>query len=578
MSVRVGSWLIAGLGLFVGCGGRSELSLELLDGGHAGSAGSAGGHAGVAATAGAFAVGGRAGGSGGGGASNGGSAFNGGSAGSPSGGSDNAGSASAGMGGTAGMDRGPGWYVDPILGSDENPGNFAAPFKTLEHAASVASSGETVWLFDGTYDESTEPRFANWPDQDCTTGAGVSFAEGVQLEALNSGQPHLVTGSHGLCLSGGAVRGLQLECGAPGGHAVEVSSGIQGISGSSFTGCGNPASPATNGVNAGLVVSGDARVTLTAGNLADYSGHPNYAFAAVSDDATLTVGSGTLSTLTSAFALSGTAHIDLEGVEVTAQNSARRAGTALALLDGTPTVTLSGSTIRNYSAAIHVGDSNPNLIIDNSTIVDTNNGILALRLVPGSLRASITNSRFERLDAGLLLFPFSGPVDISVSNSEFKTVNRPILTAIGGALSLTDVTISDCYFGAAVSARPGLSPLSATFRRVSVTGSQAYGISLSGRASTLFDLGTSAAPGGNLVRDNNLGASGSSNLVFYSESPILISAIGNSWTPNTQGTDANGQCSVAAEEQSLDLTNASGPNFTSQNGNQAILRLSEKGP
>jgi len=59
---------------------------------------------------------------------------------------------------------------------------------------------------------------------------------------------------------------------------------------------------------------------------------------------------------------------------------------------------------------------------------------------------------------------------------------------------------------------------------------------------------------------------------------ILISAIGNSWTPNTQGTDENGQCSVAGSEQTFELTSANGPNFVSGSGNKAVLRLAEKAP
>jgi len=342
-----------------------------------------------------------------------------------------------------------------------------------------------------------------------------------------------------------------------------VSSGAQRISGSSFTGCGG-----------GLVVSGDAHVTLTAGNLADYAGYPTQSFAAVTDNATLTVGAGRLSTLGNAFALSGAASLDLEGVEVVSQDSARQAGSAIALLDGTPTVALSGSAIRNFSTGIHLGSSNPNLMIDNTTIADTHIGIGGLRTVAGSLRASITRSHFERLDVGFFLFPFTGPVDISVSNSEFHAISRPTLISIGGSLSLTDVTVSDCHFAVAVSARDNAEPLRATFRRVSVIRSTAGGFSLHGVASTIFDLGTTLSPGGNSVRDS----SGGISLLFYSHSPILISAIGNTWTPNTQGTDANGQCSVVGEAQTFDLASANGPNFASQDDNQAILRLAEKSP
>jgi hypothetical protein len=107
---------------------------------------------------------------------------------------------------------------------------------------------------------------------------------------------------------------------------------------------------------------------------------------------------------------------------------------------------------------------------------------------------------------------------------------------------------------------------------------QRFGLALAGLASTIFDLGTSSSPGANVVSDNQLAGLDEGNLWFSAVSPILISAIGNTWDPNTQGTDASGQCSVSGPGQSFDLTTAHGPNFVSADDNQAILRLAESAP
>lgn len=45
-----------------------------------------------------------------------------------------------------------GFWVDPLNGNDANSGSAASPFRTIGHAMGAASLGQTVWLYDGTYD------------------------------------------------------------------------------------------------------------------------------------------------------------------------------------------------------------------------------------------------------------------------------------------------------------------------------------------------------------------------------------------------------------------------------------------
>ncbi|HYP74860.1 MAG TPA: DUF1565 domain-containing protein [Polyangiaceae bacterium] len=591
-------WLMVATGVFIGCGGRSGLSMTSEPTGAAGHSGASGtnalpwgvsglsnGGAGSAHGAGAPAAGtaGLVHGSGGMAAGSGvagdspASAGLGGHAGL---GGAAAAAGSAGLAGSAGgaIDHA-GWYVDPVHGSDRSSGNFDAPFKTLERAASVAISGDTVWLFDGTYDPSTERQFAEWPGHDCGMGEGVRFVADVRLKALNSGRPRLsIAGRHGLCLSGGEVQGLQLECLRADGHAVEVTSGIEGIVDSTFRNCGST-TLSTSENEAALDVSGDALVQLTAEDTSDYSGYPNYTFAAVRDNATLTVYGGTVSALHRAFVVRDSATLSLQGVRLLGQDPAQHADQAIQVLDGKPTVILSNGTIENFGSAIRVQSPSARLSIDRSTVKDSFFGLLAQRAQKSSLQVEITTSHFESLDVALFLYPFAGAVSLSLSDSDFKAVARPLMAMLGGTLSLSDVTVRGCDFGAVIAAYTDSAPLDVSLRRVSVTGCRRGGLSLAGNASSIFDLGTSASAGGNVVRDNQRDAtSAHGNLAFVSPAPILISAIGNTWDPNTQGTDENGQCSVDGGGEPLDLTSASGLNFVSGTDNQAILRLAEGAP
>jgi len=582
-------WLIFELSLLAACGGRSGLETFSLDaGGRAGSAPVAGGSESLAGTidrggsdGGAPALGGRSGASSGGasglsnggasgGTSAGGAAGGGGTAGGSSGSSGMGGSAAGANGGSAGSAATGDWYVDPVQGSDDNPGRFDAPWKTLGRAAEVARGSESVWLFDGIYDATTEPRFADLAGLDCANGAGVAFAANVRVKALHSGQPHLrVQGQHGLCLSGGLVEGLSFECAEAGGRIVEVLTGVQTIDESSFTNCGSTSAASTAPDAAGIEASGDALVTLTPGNLLDFSGEPNYALASLRDSASLRVIGGTATVRFRGFIASGSGTLDLEGVTLIGKNAGERAQWAVSVIDGSPQVTLrGGSSVSGYSEGIYVGKGNPVLRVDNASFADSGIGIFAR-----GMRGGVTNSHFANLNIGLFVFPSSQSADLSLSHLDFTAVDRPLYAMAGGRLSLSDIAISDCAAGALIAAYSSASPLDASLRRVSVTGCREGGVSLAGHASTHFDLGTSASPGENVLSGNQ-----SSNLFFQSSDPTLISAIGNTWDPNQQGTDAMGQCPVPGSARTFDLTVASGANFTSGVGSQAVLRLAEQQP
>jgi hypothetical protein len=567
---------MVGVGLLAACGGRSGLDSSGTSDfvrAEAGSPAQGGGRTGVggANIRGGSETGGNSLGGGPGAASSGGSA------GSVTGGSAGSGGSSGEVGGStagsAGSSGNGGWYVDPVLGKDTASGGFEAPFKTLERAAAAARDGETVWLFDGRYDAASEPRFADSEAVDCGVAAGVAFAPDVQIKALHSGKAQLlVAGGHGLCLAGGLVSGLRFECERPGRRIVEVVAGVQTIHESSFTNCGTPSYNTIIRDNAALDVSGDARVTLTSGTLQDYSGHPNYTLGSVRDSASLTVVGGTVTFQHDGFLASGSAVLDLEGVTLVGQNPSARADRAIAVIGGVPQVIVGrGTSIAHCADGIAGGGANPLLAVDHASFRDCGVGIVASGARGTVLRGSITNCDFTTVDTGVRIAPFAESVELSLSHLTFTAVARPIFALLGGRLSLTDITIADCEFPSSINALATSTPLDVVLRRVSIRGCQSGGLSLAG-AAQVFDLGTSASPGENVLRDNQRGGTGS-NLYFNSSG--LISAIGNTWDPDVQGTDSTGRCSVANVGESFDLSEASGPNFSSGSGNQAILRLAE---
>src|SRR6266478_790834 len=73
------------------------------------------------------------------------------------------------------------WFVAPT-GSDQNPGTLAAPFKTIQHAATIAGAGDHVEIRAGTYHETVTPAHSG------ATGAPITF------EAYNN-EPVFISGA-----------------------------------------------------------------------------------------------------------------------------------------------------------------------------------------------------------------------------------------------------------------------------------------------------------------------------------------------------------------------------------------------
>lgn len=123
------------------------------------------------------------------------------------------GAGTGGTGGTGGSSGVSQWYVDAQNGSDSSPGTQALPFKTLNRAATAALAGDTVNLLDGIWDSSIDVKLASSATTDCGLSSGIAFAPNITLRAVNPSNAIIVgAGYHGVCMSGGLVDGLLLDC------------------------------------------------------------------------------------------------------------------------------------------------------------------------------------------------------------------------------------------------------------------------------------------------------------------------------------------------------------------------------
>jgi hypothetical protein len=93
------------------------------------------------------------------------------------------GATAGGVGGEASTKPFHGVYVG-TKGDDTADGSEAAPFKTLDHAASLARAGDTIVFLDGSFAMGNQP---------------VAIADGVEIMAKNSGKATL-TGGGGVSL------------------------------------------------------------------------------------------------------------------------------------------------------------------------------------------------------------------------------------------------------------------------------------------------------------------------------------------------------------------------------------------
>ena len=89
-------------------------------------------------------------------------------------------------------------YYVATNGSDGNPGTFAAPWLTVQHAATTATAGATVYVMGGVYNQ-----IVSFPNSG-TQGSPITFQSYPGQTAILDGTGLAVSGTQGLITISGA--------------------------------------------------------------------------------------------------------------------------------------------------------------------------------------------------------------------------------------------------------------------------------------------------------------------------------------------------------------------------------------
>jgi hypothetical protein len=455
-----------------------------------------------------------------------------------------------GAGGAGGATSSLDYYVDPLAGDDLNPGSELLPFKTIEHAASLAIDGDSIWLEDGWYDWMTQPAFRD----DVT----ITFAHGVALRAIRPGFVQLfskvdVFGQGGLAFEGDAeLTGLHLVGFNP---ALRADHGRLELHAVSFE------SPWDEGIchsgeHALVMLSGTAKMSMDDAGGEAVAGTNAKCVVRLDDEAELTVQGGQISSGgweasqydSAIFGAWGHSKLRLDGVAVR--------GSVLTVLGawGSSSVSVAHSSIQG--GAVELGRAP------------------ALMTVADDASLTIESSWFDGADLQCCLYapnmydhpPPAGKVvmnDVTMSHcrgavalssdSEVRLENVSLSDNAGavfvrgggggGSLEIHNGRIASNELHG-IEIDPGSGDYSFSMRDSSVMRNGGDGIRIghnpgAGGALSL-DLGTLDDPGANFLGGNGRSLAGSVNLRIMDGAEILLFAVGNFWDSSTQGSDSGG--------------------------------------
>jgi len=484
----------------------------------------------------------------------------------------------------------------------------ASPCLTIAKAAGLAQANKTVWLMNGDYTGATQP-------------APIAVPAGLTLRALT---PGLAAVGQGIVLQGNAtVVGVVLRRNGFGDFgSIAASAGnvtIDGVKavGNSAIGSGFPAV---------LALSGTVHATMTPGNIADYAdqltpaGQSVAIYATLAGNAWLTVSGGVFGGAAlggsdgvsgafnrGAFNMTGSSRLDLNGVVLNVDSSGiflygdttqvnltgtllhaganSGPGYGIYAAKGTPQVTLVNSTISGFdhsyshsSTGIYVGTfAQPGVALTlsttNSSLTTNNVGVYVTEIgsSPSSLTWTGTNTSIAINTHGGIACHDACNIDLTGGEISENATNDPAAsghTFHGGVwmgmaaktyqLKLRNMIIVDNKSTAGSNANS----------------SDNSGVTMAGSASSVFDLGTAASPGNNLVQGNTSSAQ-TSGLNVNVAAGVTVSAVGNTFAPNVQGANAQGKYQLGTapcSASSCNLTAGSGANYRISGG---TLRLAQ---
>lgn len=487
------------------------------------------------------------------------------------------------MTGGGGSSAGPDIFVDPLHGSDSATGARVAPVQTISRASKLAGErgSATIWLLDGRYDETTEPGFTGAGTGGCGNGAGVALPNGIALRADHPGKAQIVvTGDHGLCVSGGRISGVAMS-GNNNLRLLEAKAGTVEVESSTFSGCGFPgvssvlASPQSEDLtSACIVASGTATVRLLAGNAQAWLSAAIGTFGAVRAQATLEMTGGVLTSTSEVatlglFAAAEQGAIRLASVAITGAVGSGPKGIGIRAQDNAR-VWVTNSSVEGLGMFAAVYSDGARLTIED--VVATNNqyGVVATGSGNGGPTISIQRTRFTGSDAAVMVQ--SGPTTLTIAGSAFNENTAGILINGSGTLDLSNTKLVNNQDGVRLSTSANVGSM--RLRNVEISHNSRVGLSIAGNLEGTFDLGSVADPGNNLLMGNATATNGGANLVIAGAPPVVILAVGNTWDASVQGANSEGRYSVSGAGATLEVSAGMGPNYRVLSGSSRI-RLAE---
>lgn len=411
--------------------------------------------------------------------------------------------------------------VNPETGLDSNDGSADAPVKTIRRALTLAEAGTTVYLAGGTYSEGSGETFMEAAD----SKHGYLVPAGVKVTAdpSNSGAP-VVIRNYGAdrdafrFVGDGELGSLRLEGFNRG---IAATTGTQLVKDVTMLAIRDTA----------VTLEGDADLTCTNCNISVAAGMAYF----LDDDANLSVdGASSINSLSPS---SGSAVIAIYLAEDSdAQAVVNLAGGASHGMHG-----VRGGKLTLQDADVRLHNSIGNQIwveaggdlkmfggrVSGGYLFDGGNNMSALT---SSGTVSINGTIFEDNPAGSLWFE-GGSADIR--NAVFRNIGDADTVFHGMGLNAitvyarTDLKMRDTQIQNVTAASNASPPISGTH------GVGIYVVNAEGD----IDLGTVAEPGRNHFHDCGF----TCLEVSSGAGTRTVQAAGNSWIPNEQDADGDGQ-------------------------------------
>lgn len=470
------------------------------------------------------------------------------------------------------MAIGRGLYVSPV-GVDTNAGTTAAPFKTISKALAQAIPGDTVWLLDGVWDASIEPKLGVTSGAPCLASTGLKLPDGVTLQAVNPRKATIrVAGNHSVCVSTGIVRNIHFDRPAGQGGHIEISGGTSLIEGCTFAGaygCGG------SGWEAAIYAANKAKVTVVGTGAEDINDADGCQFVTVRSESDVTLsklkivnGKAAVTSGTSAILVVDKSTLRLIEVSLTRVGTGSR-GIGM----GSATVIMQASTITGFPGGA-VGVRGPNSVItfDKSTLFGNAMGVTIEGGYGGAATITATDTTFENNGYGILQGSAAG-ADITLKNTRLINQSRDAIAMTSGAkLTVDGGEISSGKEDGIQIATGMPATCSVSIRNLKITNNVGAGARFLCYGASVIDLGTITSPGGNIITGN--GPAPNASGVHLTAAGIVTMAIGNTWSPSVQAANSEGKYAVNGAGAKLDVTvaNTSGPNYRVVQG---TLRLTE---